>query len=39
MTYNCDITQKEGKFLVRFPDLPNAITFGNTKDQRNVIFQ
>mgnify|MGYP002853173080 CR=1 FL=1 len=30
MTYNCDITEKEGKFLVNFPDVPNAITFGNS---------
>ena len=32
MTYNCDITEKEGKFLVKFPDVPNAITFGTSKE-------
>ena len=30
MTYNCDITKEEDKFVVRFPDMPNAITFGNS---------
>ena len=33
MTYNCNITQKEGKFFVQFPDIPNAITLGNTQEE------
>ena len=32
MTYNCDITPKEGKYFVQFPDIPNAITLGSTKE-------
>ena len=27
MTYNCDITEQDGKFLVRFPDMTNALTY------------
>ena len=33
MTYNCNITPKEGKFFVQFPDIPNAITLGNTQEE------
>lgn len=33
MTFNCNITQKEGKFLVQFPDLTNAISFGSTQEE------
>lgn len=33
MTYNCNITQKEGKYLVQFPDVPNAITLGFTHEE------
>ena len=32
MTYNCDITKQEDKFVVRFPDVPNAITFGKSEE-------
>ena len=37
MTYNCDITEKEGKFLVKFPDVPNAITFGTSKEDALIM--
>ncbi len=30
MTYNCDITEQDGKFLVRFPDMTNALTYGTS---------
>ena len=33
MTYNCNITQKKGKYLVQFPDVPNAITLGFTHEE------
>lgn len=33
MTYNCDITPRDGKFFVQFPDIKNAITLGNTKEE------
>ena len=33
MTYNCNITQKEGKYLVQFSDVPNAITLGFTHEE------
>lgn len=36
MTYNCDITVEEGKYVVRFPDMTNAITFGNS--QEDALF-
>ena len=33
MTFNCDITQKEGKYFVKFPDITNAITLGSTQEE------
>ena len=33
MIYNCDITEEHGKFIVRVPDVPNAMTYGETKDE------
>lgn len=34
MTYNCDIRQEEeGRFFVRFPDIPNAITLGFSQEE------
>lgn len=33
MTFNCNITQKEGKFFVQFPDIPNAITLADTQEE------
>ena len=39
MTYNCDITSEEGKFVVRFPDMTNAITFGNSKEEALFMAQ
>ncbi|MBO4759447.1 MAG: type II toxin-antitoxin system HicB family antitoxin [Spirochaetaceae bacterium] len=36
MTYNCDITKENDKFVVRFPDMPNAVTFGNSME--NALF-
>lgn len=39
MTYNCDITSEEGKFVVRFPDMTNAITFGNSQEEALFMAQ
>ncbi len=36
MTYNCDITPREGQYFVQFPDIPNAITLGST--QEDALF-
>jgi len=33
MTFNCNITPKEGKFFVQFPDIENAITIGSTQEE------
>lgn len=33
MTFNCDIIQKEGKYIVRFPDLTNALSYGDSYDE------
>jgi len=33
MHYNAKITKSEGVYQVFFPDLPNVITFGETKDE------
>jgi len=33
MQYYAKITKSEGVFQVLFPDLPNVITFGETKDE------
>jgi antitoxin HicB len=32
MTYNCDIIEKDGIFAVNFPDIPNAVTCGNSRE-------
>ncbi|MBO4546017.1 MAG: type II toxin-antitoxin system HicB family antitoxin [Treponema sp.] len=39
MTYNCDITKQEDKFVVRFPDVPNAITFGKSEEDALYMAQ
>ena len=39
MTYNCNITQKEGKFFVQFPDITNAITLGFTQEEALYMAQ
>ena len=33
MIFNCDITQKEGKYFVQFPDIENAFTLGSTQEE------
>ena len=33
MTYNCNITKEEDKFVVRFPDMSNALTFGTSQEE------
>lgn len=39
MTYNCDITPEDGKYFVKFPDVPNAITLGFTKEEALYMAQ
>ena len=39
MTYNCSITKEEDKFVVRFPDIPNAITFGTSMEDALFMAQ
>lgn len=33
MTYNCDIKKQEDKYVVHFPDVDNAITFGISEEE------
>ena len=33
MTFNCNITPKDGKYFVQFPDITNAITLGSTQEE------
>ena len=33
MTFNCNITSKEGKFFVQFPDITNAMTLASTQEE------
>lgn len=33
MTFNCNITPKDGKFFVQFPDITNAMTLGSTQEE------
>ena len=33
MTYNCDITEKDGKFVAKFPDMTNVLTYGATAQE------
>ena len=33
MTFNCNITPKNGKFFVQFPDITNAMTLGSTQEE------
>jgi antitoxin HicB len=33
MIYNCDITEKDGKFIAQFPDMTNILTYGSSKDE------
>ena len=33
MQYYAKIVKSEGVYLVSFPDLPNVVTFGNTKEE------
>ena len=37
MTYNCNITIEDGKFIVRFPDLTNAFTYGDTQEEALIM--
>ncbi|MDD6486205.1 MAG: type II toxin-antitoxin system HicB family antitoxin [Spirochaetales bacterium] len=30
MTYNCNITEKDGKFIAQFPDMTNVLTYGSS---------
>jgi len=32
MVYNCEIEQEGDMFLVRFPDMPNVLTFGDNHE-------
>ena len=29
VTFNCNITPKDGKYFIQFPDITNAISLGN----------
>jgi antitoxin HicB len=29
MFYNCNITLENGMYIAQFPDIPNALTYGN----------
>ena len=33
MTYNCEITERDGKFVARFPDMTNVQTFGYSHEE------
>lgn len=33
MTYNCDITEKDGQFIAQFPDMTNVLTYGSSKEE------
>lgn len=33
MIYNCDITEKDGKFIAQFPDMTNVLTYGYSKEE------
>lgn len=33
MIYNCDITEKDGKFIVQFPDMTNVLTYGYSLEE------
>ena len=37
MTFYCNITQKDGKFFVQFPDISNAITLGDTQEEALIM--
>jgi antitoxin HicB len=39
MTYNCTIEQEGDMFIVRFPDMPNIQTFGNTHEEALAMAQ
>ena len=32
MEYNCKITKEGGMYIVQFPDMPNIVTYGETKE-------
>ena len=33
MVFYCNIIEEDGGYTAEFPDLPNIITYGNTKDE------
>ena len=33
MIYNCDITEKDGKFIAQFPDMTNVLTYGSSLEE------
>ena len=33
MTYNCNITEKDGKFIAQFPDMTNVLTYGSSQTE------
>ena len=33
VTFNCNITPKDGKYFVQFPDITNAISLGSTQEE------
>ncbi len=33
MKYNCDIYEEENKWIVEFPDMPNVLTYGESKEE------
>ena len=33
MTYNCNITEKDGKFVAQFPDMTNILTYGSSQTE------
>ncbi|MBR3814110.1 MAG: type II toxin-antitoxin system HicB family antitoxin [Spirochaetaceae bacterium] len=39
MIYNCDITEKDGKFIAQFPDMTNVLTYGSSKEEALEMAQ
>ena len=33
MTYRCTLTNEDGALTVEFPDVPNVVTYGHSKDE------
>ena len=37
MIYNCDITEKDGKFIAQFPDMTNVLTYGSSLEEARAL--